>query len=134
MEVPSREIEYLTLEEVIELNRRLIEDYGGDFSGQTNILNEGPILYVLDAIQGTIFGTDLYPSVKEKAAALAHSIITSHVFFDGNKRTGMFTAWLFLMANGVVINLDPSIVDLAVKMADQRAGYQDFLGWLHAHQ
>ena len=79
------EIVYPTLEQVIELNRSLIARYGGgDFIGDTNIHNEGPLAYMLDAISGSIFDRELYPSLKEKAAGLAHSVIAEHVFWDGN--------------------------------------------------
>jgi len=33
------------------------------------------------------FGIELYPNVADKIAVLIHSIITTHVFEDANKRT-----------------------------------------------
>jgi prophage maintenance system killer protein len=35
-------------------------------------------------------GTDVYPSVEEKAAHLLYFIVKNHPFVDGNKRTGAY--------------------------------------------
>lgn len=48
----------------------------------------------------TCGGADLYPTVFEKAAALARGIICNHVSLDGNKRTGLAAAGRFLAYNG----------------------------------
>ena len=70
----------------------------------------------------------------EKAAALGECIIARHVFWDGNKRTGIYATWLFLATNGITINLDASVEDLAVDIASGEAGFDDFVDWLHQHQ
>jgi len=44
----------------------------------------------------TFGGEELYPTDFEKAAALFHSLIKSHPFMDGTKRTAFATA-LFLL-------------------------------------
>jgi death-on-curing protein len=63
-------------------------------------------------------GADLYPSVFEKAAVLSRGIICSHVFLDGNKRTGLAAAALFLQYNGYDLNMgDEDLVDLALGIA-----------------
>ena len=61
-------------------------------------------------------------------------IIARHVFWDGNKRTGVFAAWQLLDLNGVIVILDPSIEDLAVDIASGAAGFAELLDWLHKHQ
>jgi death-on-curing protein len=43
---------------------------------------------------------ELFPSLFEKAAALAHAIATGHPFVEGNKRTGFLAAALMLKKNG----------------------------------
>ena len=45
-------------------------------------------------------GVDLYPRIVESAAVVARGIICGHVFLDGNKRTGLAAAALFLEYNG----------------------------------
>ncbi|MGV0635454.1 Fic family protein [Mycolicibacillus trivialis] len=56
----------------------------------------------------TVFGTDAYPAVWDKAAALLHSLTTTQSLADGNKRTGWAACWLLLGLNGhrLSANLD----------------------------
>lgn len=56
----------------------------------------------------TVFGTDAYPTVWDKAAALLHSLATTQSLADGNKRTGWAACWLLLGLNGYRVspNLD----------------------------
>ena len=45
-------------------------------------------------------GTELYPTLVEKAAALGFSLIKNHPFVDGNKRVGHAAMETFLVLNG----------------------------------
>src|SRR5207253_5368200 len=62
-----------------------------------------PYLYTLslhDALPISFGGQDLYPTVAEKASALAFSLIKNHPFIDGNKRVGHAALETFLVLNG----------------------------------
>lgn len=50
--------------------------------------------------KATVFGSDAYPSLDEKAAALAHSIARNHALVDGNKRLALAGLIAFLGVNG----------------------------------
>ncbi len=66
-------------------------------------------------------GADLYPSVFDKAAALARGIICAHVFLDGNKRTGLAAAAVFLADNGWDFSLpEGDLLSLALDIAGAR--------------
>jgi len=136
MEEYGEEIVYPTVEQVCEVNRRMVkeEEFGGFFVEPDNLLNLGALEYILDAVQFSVHGVTIYPTLKEKAAAIAHSIISRHVFRDGNKRTGTHVAWAFLRANGKEVFLDESIVDLTVAIAESEASREALLQWLHEHQ
>ena len=68
---------FLEFEEVVEINRRMVLTYGGFFvEGDDNLANPGSLTYVLQAIQGSYFGHNPYPTLIEKAAALAWRIIS----------------------------------------------------------
>jgi death-on-curing protein len=73
-----------TYEQIVEANNRIIGRYGG--SGH-QVLNGGPLHYAIECIEHSVFGVELHPTIVEKACKLAHQIVTSHVFIDGNKRT-----------------------------------------------
>jgi death-on-curing protein len=83
------EVEYLDLEDLL---------------GLTRALHAGPVrgLGLLDAAcartRSTAFGTDAYPTLKVKAAALWHSLARNHVLVDGNKRL----AWLGTLSRSVL--------------------------------
>ena len=66
-------------------------------------------------------GVDPYPSAFDKAAVLARGIICGHVFLDGNKRTGLAAAALFLEYNGCDLDLsDEDLLALALDIAGAR--------------
>jgi death-on-curing protein len=75
---------YLILSEVFELQRRLIERFGGS----VGIHDLGALESALAQPRMTFGGEELYPTIVEKAAALGFSLIQNHPFVDGNKRTG----------------------------------------------
>jgi death-on-curing protein len=50
--------------------------------------------------QTTVLGSDAYPTVLEKAAALLQSITSNHALVDGNKRLAWLAAVVFLDLNG----------------------------------
>jgi death on curing protein len=83
--------EVLTLEDVVAINRRMLETFGGlPFSeADNNLVNRGALENALYRIEEIIFGVDRYPSVLQKAAAVGWCVMAGHVFHDGNKRTGM---------------------------------------------
>jgi prophage maintenance system killer protein len=62
----------------------------------------------LAAIYQTFGGTDLYPSVEEKAANLLYFVIKNHSFADGNKRIAAFLFVWFLEKNGLLYHADGS--------------------------
>jgi death-on-curing protein len=49
------------------------------------------------------FGEEAYPALDQKAAALLHSIVTSHPLADGNKRLGWVATRLFYRLCGADI-------------------------------
>jgi death on curing protein len=120
-------IRYLTLIEILELHRRILEQSGGALG----IRDMGLLESAIAQPRMTFGGEDLYPSLLEKAAALGFSMIMNHPFVDGNKRTGHAATETFLVLNGLEINAS---VDEQERMVLAIAsGEQDrdvFVGWL----
>lgn len=126
-------IKCLEVEEVIEINRRLVLTYGGFFTeGNDNLANPGSLMYILEAVQGSFFGHDLYPTLIEKAAALAWRIIKAHTFHDGNKRTGIESCRLMLDLNGYTMRIDREVIDVAIQICEGQISFRDFVQWLEA--
>jgi death-on-curing protein len=122
-----------TCEDIIRLNRRHIETSGGRFVPPDNLLNGGGLEWVLDAIRYPLFGVHRYPTLADKAAVLAWTIIRGHVFHDGCKRTGMAVLEVLLRLNGhPLASTDDEIVSMACHIASGGRGfsYEEFAQWV----
>ena len=109
----------------------MIAEFGGVFfGGDRNLANPGSLEHVLDEIQGSFFGYEPYPTILEKAAAVAWRIIAGHVFHDGNKRTGMEACRLFLELNGYEMAIDREVIDMALQIASGQIELAEFIHWL----
>lgn len=74
------------------------------------------------------------PDAADLAASYAFGIARNHPFIDGNKRTAMVAAELFLALNG--IELTASDAECVVQMLQLTAGdlpEADFAAWLRQH-
>jgi death-on-curing protein len=81
---------------IYEIHERIIERTGG-LAG----LRDGAMLHAAVARPFVTFAReDLYAGDFEKAAALFHSLIKSHPFLDGTKRTAFAAALYFLEQYG----------------------------------
>jgi death-on-curing protein len=119
----------LTLAEVLELHRRVMEQAGGSPA----VRDLGGLISAVAQPRVTFEGHDLHPTAADKAAALCVSIIVNHPFVDGNKRAGHAAMETFLVMNGyeVVASVDES----EQVMLDVASGYIDrerLAAWLQA--
>ena len=81
-----------------------------------------------------VFGKELYDSLYLKAAVHAHSILMNHPFVDGNKRTGMIVAAVFLEDNGYrVIAPRGFIAKFALQIIEAHLSIQQIAEWLKKH-
>lgn len=130
----ERAFQPLTLSTIVEINRQTIHSSGGSFyEADDNLEFPGALEYVLGAIEGPIFGHDLYPTLIEKAAAIGWTIMARHVFRDGNKRTGTLACATFLELNGydMYIAPDPALDNELIAITEGVADHQsiDLAGW-----
>ena len=99
-------MEFLEKADFTLINELTIKEHGGNFVPPFNFLNESSLDYLLEAVNAELFNEEIYPSVSDKAAVYMYHLITGHVFQDGNKRTGLEAALLFLKINGESLNED----------------------------
>ena len=83
----------------------------------------------------TLYGADAYPSLDLKAAALMHSIVTSHPLIDGNKRTAWALMITFVLLNGfeVVAETDDAF-DFVLGVATESRDLDSLASWIAAHR
>lgn len=124
-------LNYLRKDFILSINKRLKSSSNSLYSeGKNNLLHESKLDYILEAIQYPIFQRDLYPTLYEKAAALCWFIIKYHIFFDGNKRTGILSAIHFLEVNGYGFNVDIEIIPNTISIANEEISFEEFCCWL----
>ena len=82
----------------------------------------------------TFGGSDLYPTIGEKASALGFSLIMNHAFVDGNKRIGQAAMEQFLLLNGYEIQ---ALVDeqerVIMSVASSQFSKREFTDWVLRH-
>ena len=121
---------YLTLDEVLELHRLLLEQSGGT----PGVRDQGLIESAVDQPRMAFSGQELYPTLADKAAALCFSVVMNHPFIDGNKRVGHAAMEVFLFLNGQELNApvdeqEKVILDLAASKLKR----PDFVAWVTSH-
>lgn len=93
---------FLSVQNVITMNRNQIALYGGTFGIRDMALLESAVAQPWAGFGDQYLHEDLYAM----AAAYLFHIIKNHPFLDGNKRTGAMAAYVFLAANGLDLELD----------------------------
>ena len=121
---------YLSLNEALEIYRKIIRQSGGSFG-----IRDLPALESsLAQPRATFGGEDLYPTIAEKASALGFSLIQNHPFVDGNKRIGHAALETFLVINGCEI--DASVDEqeqIILLVASGLMKRDEFTNWLRNH-
>lgn len=105
-------VEYLTLEDLIELATLLLGD-------PPPVRDIGLLGAAAARPQTSAFGSDAYDDIWTKAAALLQSLLKNHALIDGNNRLGWLATAVFLELNGVVVThvSNDDVYDLIVKLA-----------------
>ena len=107
-------VRFLTLEQELELHRVSIERYGGSLG----VRDTGLLESALAAPQSSFGGEYLHPTLAEMAAAYLFHVVKNHPFVDGNKRTGLMAANVFLATNRVDFQVDEMVfADLVLAVA-----------------
>lgn len=121
----------LTVDEIVEVNRRMIAVFGGLFlEGDNNLANPGSLEHVLEEAEGSLFGQELHPSIIEKAGVICWRIIVGHIFHDGNKRTGLEVCRLILELNGYQMQINRESVEVALRVARSEMSLEEFTEWI----
>ena len=123
-------MKHLSPHQVLFLHARLIEETGGSHG----VRDMGLLLSALGRSQATFEGGDLHPTICQKAAALSDSMINNHPFVDGNKRTGIGAAVLFLSLNGYVLTAsNQELLNLTMEIAQKKTAIETIANWFERH-
>ncbi len=123
-------IHLVTLEQILILHQRVIEETGGAIGIRDQGILESALVQPLMSYAGQ----ELYPTLIEKVTALGFSLINNHPFVDGNKRIGHATMEVTLLMNGFEIQADVDTQEAVIlAVAASEMDRQSFLEWLHNH-
>lgn len=123
-------MKYLSLQQVLAIHNQAVKRFGGSHG----IRDIGLVESAVGRPQATCDGNDLYEKIFDKAAALLQSLLKNHPFVDGNKRTALSSAAIFLKQNGYhMINSHEEEVEFAVSVDNQHLALEQIADWLRKH-
>jgi death-on-curing protein len=107
----------LTVDDVLALHAAQLTRYGGAAGLRDLALLESAVAQP----QASFGGTWLHPDLWSMAAAYLYHLVQNHPFVDGNKRTGLLSALVFLALNGIMLDqATPALYDLTMAVAARR--------------
>jgi death-on-curing protein len=118
---------FLDIEDVLLIHEEQLPRYGGS----PGIRDRGLLESAVAMPRATAGGEFAHEDLFAMAAAYAFHIAQNQPFVDGNKRTGLLTALVFLDLNGVVI-ADPEgrLYDAMIGIAERRLDKDGLAGVL----
>ena len=121
---------FLTLEQVLEIHAEVIRLHGGD----PTIHELGLVESALYQPQATWGGQYLNPTLADMAAALGFSLTCNHGFKDGNKRVGFTAMDVFLRLNGHKITAPVDEAErVALAVASHAMTREEFADWVRVY-
>jgi death-on-curing protein len=121
---------FLTLDEVLLLHASRIERYGGTDGVRDMALLDSALAMPQSGFGGEYFHSD----VPQMAAAYLYHIVCNHPFVDGNKRTGLAAAIVFLEMNHIDLVVDEDAeIDLTLRVAEGKATKDEVAEYFRAH-
>lgn len=124
--MPDNPVQFLSLDEALALQERIINRFGGDHGVRDHGLLESALFRPQ---------TGYYSHLEEMAAALFESLLINHAFVDGNKRIAFFATDVFLRLNGWKLVVSPDdgerfIIDV---LSDKSRSLEKIVTWIRQH-
>jgi death-on-curing protein len=109
--------DFLTLDDVLQAHEEQMQRYGG----LDGLRDRGLLESAVATPQASFGGEFLHEDLFAMAAAYAYHIAENQPFLDGNKRTGLAAALLFLKFNEVALK-DPGshLYEAMIAIAERR--------------
>lgn len=116
--------------------KKIHDDLINTFGGELGISDVTQLDSLIDRVKNSIiYGHDPLETVVHKAAFLMHSLLRYHQFVDGQKRTGISTAFIFLGLNGYTLWSRNVLeeVHYCIDTAEGKHDVEDITMWLSDH-
>lgn len=123
-------IQYIDIKEVYFIHEKMLAVGGG----RAGVRDFALLHSAIERPKATFGGQDLYPTIWKKAAALLHSLVNNHAFYDANKRTGFFSMVRFVEKNGYVFTANnEEIVAFCLSIDNEGIQVKTISTWLEEH-
>lgn len=121
---------FITMDEALALHADQVRRHGGSHG----VRDLGLLSSALALPQATFDGQYLHHGLFEMAAAYLFHIARDHPFVDGNKRTALASALVFLALNGEDIEAeDDELTELVLGVAQGRVSKAEIAVFLQRH-
>jgi death-on-curing protein len=129
----GNQIYHITVDVVREIHAEAVSRFGGSQGVRDVSLLESAVA----APQASFGGTSIYSDAPEMAAAYLFFLCSNHPFVDGNKRTALGAAIVFLRLNGFTTKSDGKeweelTLDVASSKIDREQTTQRLRGLISA--
>lgn len=123
-------LRFLTVDEVLHIHRRTIEEHGGSLELRDRGLLESAV-----AMPNSQFGgTYLHAGLPAMAAAYHFHLCKNHPFVDGNKRIALAAAETFLELNDyMLVANDSALEHLTLGVADSSISKEQATVFFQSH-
>ena len=88
---------------------------------------EGKLNGILEAIDQTVFGQEVYSSLEEKASNLLYFLVKDHPFVDGCKRIAASLFIIYLHKNNSLYISNGTLVSLVLLIAESKPEEKDIM-------
>jgi len=114
-------------EEIMAIHERILEDSGG----LQGVRDMNLLFSVTERPKTSLMGQEMFPDVFMKASAYLEALAVYHVFSDGNKRTALAVAAVFMEANGYsFLAPEETTVRFMVAVAKKKKETKEIAAWI----
>ena len=123
-------MKFLLKEDILLIHSFIIDETGGSHG-----VRDYHAIMTAEALpKQKLFGKEAYPTIFLKAAVYARTIMFSHPFIDGNKRTAMAIAFVFLENNGHIAHAkEGEIEQFALRVVREKLALTAIAAWFRRH-
>lgn len=123
-------LRYLSAEDILRIHSIVLDETGGSHG----VRDQGVVFTLENLPRQSAFEKELYPTIFEKAGVYSRSIILNHPFVDGNKRTGVTSASVFLEDNGFKLTAkEGELEKFAIRIILEKLEISDIADWFKKH-
>ena len=121
---------FLSVDHILFIHRRMIEEFGGDATVRDCGLLESAVMMPAARFGGEFLHVDI-PSM---AGAHLFHLCKNHPFVDGNKRTAIASAEMFVLLNEMYLAAtNEELLDLTLGVAEGRISKDETITFFRLH-